>query len=263
MSQLDKINSKINEIVSKVEEVEPPVEKVEEITKEQQKVQERSSPTDTFVNMIINRMPYATEEQKHRASQVIMHLMAKVSSNPQVFGMFTDKTNIAQTARIVTQIVNLDLPFAGQDMYYIIPYKNQLSLQLSFYGLLEIAYRSGGVFNVQCNVVYSGDDFDYYYSNTNYFKHKHTGKSQVPTHYYATAKVVVQGSQTPPELILVVMTEEEMQAFKKKYSRNNPLWNSDYISMAKKTLVKQLLKLCPKRPVSTELLGDEGSEDEK
>ncbi len=247
MTQIDKIYAKLNDIPL------PPEEPValEEVKSKEVEAKPKGA-TEQLTTMIVSRMEYATDEQKHRASQIIMHLMAKVSGNPQVFGMFMDKANIAQTARIVTQIVNLDLPFAAQDMYYIIPYKNALSLQLSYYGMMEIAYRAG-VYNVQTNIVYEGDDFDYYFSNTNYFKHKPTYSSENPTHYYSTCKVVVPGSKEHAELLLVVMTELQMQKFKQKYSRSNPLWNSEYLAMAKKTVVKQLLKLCPKDRIKVEL----------
>lgn len=237
MKQLDKISAKLDEL--KIPEI--PLESGDLKPVEQKQV----GQTEQFTNLIISRMEYATDDQKHRATQIIMHLMAKVSGNPQVFGMFKDPANIANTARIVTQIVNLDLPFAAQDMYYIIPYKNTLSLQLSYYGMMEIAYRAG-VYNVQTNIVYEGDDFDFYFSNINYFKHKPTYSSEIPTHYYSTCKVVGSGSKENAELLLVVMTEGQMQKFKQKYSRSNPLWNSEYPAMARKTVVKQLLKLCPK-----------------
>lgn len=252
MKQLDKIYAKLNDIQIPEEQIEAKPVEAKEIEKKP------VGQTEQLTGLIVSRMEYASDEQKHKASQIIMHLMAKVSGNPQIFGMFIDKANIAQTVRLVTQIVNLDLPFAAQDMYYIIPYKNALSLQLSYYGMMEIAYRAG-VYNVQNNVVYEGDDFDYHFSNINYFKHKPCYSSEIPTHYYATCKIVVPGSKEVSELLLVVMAEGQMQKFKQKYGRSNPLWNSEYQAMAKKTVIKQLLKLCPKDRIKADF--NEEAED--
>lgn len=248
-AQLSKLNEKLGE---KVEEIA-----VKEEAKPQEtnvvQLQSKQSLALRLTEDITSKMPYADDAQKHKASQIITHLLAKISANPQVFGLFTDKGNIANSVRIVTQIVNLDLPFSGSEMYYLIPYGQQLSLQLSYQGMLEIAYRAG-VYNVQVQTVFEGDNFSFSYGNNNSFVHTPAFDSDVPKFYYASCKLVV-GKDS--DLLLTVMSHKQMLAFKDKYSRGNPLWKSDFNNMAKKTVIKQLLKLCPKRPVDADLLQDD------
>lgn len=212
----------------------------------------KTSFSDKITQIITSKMTFAEDYQKHKANQIILQLLAKISENPKVFELFTSQNNLHNSIRIVTQLINLDLPFSS-DMYYVIPYKNDLSLQISYKGLLEIAYRAG-VYNVIVNLVYEGDEFDFYYSNKNYFKHKPNFKSKNPTFYYATCKVFKKDETD--DLMLSVASHEEMIDFKKRFSKKNKdgspsIWDLNFDEMAKKTVLKRLLKFCPKTNLNT------------
>lgn len=44
---------------------------------------------------------------------------------------------------------------------YLVPYKDQLTFQLGYKGMIVLAYRSGQVKNMDAQVVYEADDFDF------------------------------------------------------------------------------------------------------
>lgn len=269
MQQLQKLHSKLDDIlpqtIDAVNKLEPVLDEREEII---ERKTESKSQALVFTDMIISKMPYATEDQKHKASQITLHLIAKLSENPKIYQMFTDKVNIANSARIVTILVNLDLPFSSHDMYYLVPYKNNLSLQISYLGMLEIAYRAG-VYNVQAKVVYVDDEFDFGFGNSNFYSHRPKFKSKIPAFYYATAKIASKGSKQDAELLLEVMSQEEMLVFKSKYSKPSRdlgkpnLWDVHFEEMAKKTVLKRILKLCPKDRINLDSdILEEGEDSE-
>lgn len=247
MNQSTKIDDALDKLVSALPDTSANMQSLTSKPKE-------PKITDTLVTLIVNKMEYAENDQKHRASQIIINLMAKMSANKSVFDIFKDPSNIALSARLVTQIVNLDLPFAAQEMYYVIKRGSVLCLQISYYGLMEIAYRAG-VYSIRAETVFDGDDFDFHYSNINYYKHTPSFKSDVPLFHYATCKA--NGEQP-----LVVMSEMQMQKFKHKYSNGNPVWNSNYIEMAKKTVITRMLKMTPKTSIIKDVLADNEHEGE-
>lgn len=132
---------------------------------------------------------------------------------------------------------------------YLIPYGNEVSFQLGYHGLLELAYRSGMVDDADMDVVMEGDEFEYEYGTNKHLTHKPCRERGRPTHYYAL--IYVKGSQRPH---FKVMTIEDVEAHRDRYSkakdRADSAWVTAFDAMAMKTVLIQALKLIPK---STEL----------
>lgn len=132
---------------------------------------------------------------------------------------------------------------------YLIPFKTNgvmtCQFQLGYQGLIELAYRSGKYKNIQARVVYEGDTFDYSYGTNEYINHVPMRISNKPIAVYAYYSLTNGGGT------FEVMTWAEIEAFSKKYSfavksgYSSP-WQSDPEAMAKKTLLKKLLKFAPK-----------------
>lgn len=132
---------------------------------------------------------------------------------------------------------------------YLIPYGNEVSFQLGYHGLLELAYRSGMVDDADMDVVMEGDEFEYEYGTNKHLTHKPCRERGRPTHYYAL--IYVKGSARPH---FKVMTIEDVEAHRDRYSkakdRADSAWVTAFDAMAMKTVLIQALKLIPK---STEL----------
>lgn len=107
-------------------------------------------------------------------------------------------------------------------------------------GLVELARRSGQVQSVQARVVYAGDDFDYAYGLEPRLDHVPCGKIGDVTHAYAVLRYKDNGVDFD------VMTRQEVDAIRarSKASDKGP-WVTDYAEMAKKTVLKRLLKTAP------------------
>lgn len=133
---------------------------------------------------------------------------------------------------------------------FLIPRKNkrgimEASFQLGYQGLIELCYRTKKYRVIQARVVYEGDEFSYEFGYDEVLKHVPKGKSEKPTHVYAYYQTVDGGRAFD------VMTWNQAVSFGKKYSdafrldKQTP-WKSDPEGMAKKTVLKQVLKYAPK-----------------
>lgn len=129
---------------------------------------------------------------------------------------------------------------------YLIPYRNrgvmEVQFQLGYRGMIDLAYRSGEVQNIQAHEVYENDTFEYELGLEPKLRHvpalKDRGDAIL---YYAVFKLTNGG------VGFEVMSKEDVEAFAKKKSKTYGTgpWQSDFDAMAKKTLVKRLLKFAP------------------
>lgn len=131
---------------------------------------------------------------------------------------------------------------------YILPYYNKGKMEatyiLGYRGLIDLAYRSGEIKSIQAHEVYENDEFSYEYGLEPKLRHvpAKTDRGEV-THFYAvfTTKDGGYGFE--------VMSIEDVRAFARKYSKSfgnaSSPWTTNFNAMAKKTLLKQILKYAP------------------
>lgn len=160
-----------------------------------------------------------------------------------------DQTSLLASIMVSSQLgVEVNTPL-GQA--YIIPYFNkkrgvyEAQFQLGYKGLLDLAYRSGEYQVIYAMEVYQNDDFEYEYGLDPYLKHKPAEESQgEPIYYYAAFKTQNGGAN------FRVWSRKKIEKHSKKYSQavqkgwTSP-WKTDFDAMAKKTVLKDLLKYAP------------------
>lgn len=129
---------------------------------------------------------------------------------------------------------------------YLIPYRNrgvmEVQFQLGYRGMIDLAYRSGEVQNIQAHEVYENDTFEYELGLEPKLRHVPALKDRGDVIlYYAVFKLTNGG------VGFEVMSKEDVEAFAKKKSKTYGTgpWQSDFDAMAKKTLIKRLLKFAP------------------
>ena len=129
---------------------------------------------------------------------------------------------------------------------YLIPFKNkgvlECQFQLGYKGMLDLAYRSGEVSVISAQVVYENDEFTYSFGLNPELKHI-PAKSErgEPTFVYAMFKTKDGGYGYE------VMSIEDVRAHAQKYSKSfgNGPWQTNFEEMAKKTVLKKVLKYAP------------------
>lgn len=125
---------------------------------------------------------------------------------------------------------------------YLIPYGNVCQFQLGYKGLIDLAYRSGEVSSIQAHEVHENDVFEYEYGLEPKLKHVPAQKDRGNViMYYAVLKLKNGG------VGFEVMSREDVETFARKKSKafNNGPWKTDFDEMAKKTVLKKVLKYAP------------------
>lgn len=141
--------------------------------------------------------------------------------------------------------VNTDL---GQA--YLIPYKNkgvlECQFQIGYKGLLDLAYRNPQMKMIQAQAVYEKDLFNYELGLNPQLTHVPAlGDRGEVILFYGMFKLDNGGFG------FEVMSKTDIDNYAKEYSKGfasdfSP-WKTNYISMAKKTVIKQTLKYAPLR----------------
>lgn len=148
---------------------------------------------------------------------------------------------------------------------YLIPYGNKVQFQVGYKGLLELALRSGKIKTLYAHEVRENDKFEVKYGLHQDLIHEPVlkGERGDVIGYYAVYHLDTGGHS------FVFMTKEEVLTHARSKSKtfNNGPWQTDFDAMAKKTVIKQLLKYAPlsiemqKAVVSDETVKSELSED--
>lgn len=129
---------------------------------------------------------------------------------------------------------------------YLVPYGTQVTFIPGYRGLIKLAWQSGQLKHIDAQVVREGDDFDFAYGLEPYLRHRPARRDRGKvTEVYACATFLNGGSA------FVVMSVEDVEAIRRrsKASKSGP-WVTDWDAMAKKTLIKQLIRFLP---LSTDL----------
>ena len=130
---------------------------------------------------------------------------------------------------------------------YLVPVKFgedcKVEFQIGYKGMIELAYRSGKVKSLYANKVKSNDEFYIDYGLEQKLVHRPCliGDRGDVIGYYAVYHLDSMGSS------FVFMTRDEVLSHSKKYSKSFgiDLWESEFDAMAKKTVIKKLLKYAP------------------
>lgn len=131
---------------------------------------------------------------------------------------------------------------------WLIPFWNskirclECQFQLGYKGLIDLAYRSGEVSAIQAQVVYENDEFTYSFGLEPQLKHVLAMSNRGnPTHVYAVFRTKDGGYG------FEVMSMEDVRAHAQRYSKayNSGPWQTNFEEMAKKTVLKRVLKYAP------------------
>ena len=129
---------------------------------------------------------------------------------------------------------------------YLIPYKNkgvlECQFQLGYKGIIDLAYRSGNVSIIQAQVVFENDTFQFQFGLEPVLRHVPARSNRgEPTYVYALFRTKDGGYG------FEVMSIEDIRLFAQDRSKayHNGPWQTDFEAMAKKTVLKRVLKYAP------------------
>ena len=133
---------------------------------------------------------------------------------------------------------------------YLVPFKGRCQLVPGYRGLIDLARRSGEILTIEARTVGVNDAFEVEYGDTPRLYHKPDLDEPVTTaeqlrYVYAVAQLRGGGRQ------FEVMTRKQVDAIRAaSQGRDHAPWSNHYPEMARKTVVRRLVKYLP---VSSEL----------
>ena len=125
---------------------------------------------------------------------------------------------------------------------YLIPYGNVVQFQIGYKGLIDLAYRSGEIRDIQAHEVHENDEFEYELGLDPKLRHVPAKTNRGPVIMYYAVFHMKNGGYG-----FEVMSREDVLEFaqrKSKSFKNGP-WQTDFDEMAKKTVLKKALKYAP------------------
>ena len=144
---------------------------------------------------------------------------------------------------------------------YLIPFRNkgvlEAQFQLGYRGMIELASRSEDII-VEAHVVYENDTFEYELGLEPKLRHIPAMKNRGGIAWvYAIYRLKSGGK------VFEVMSFEDIENHKKKYSKAaskgfSP-WQTSWEEMAKKTVIKKVLKYAPLRAEFARAVSDDES----
>lgn len=171
-------------------------------------------------------------------------VLTAMSSNPQL-QQCTPKSFLGAMMQAAQLGVEPNTPL-GQA--YLIPYKNKGTLecqfQLGYKGLIDLAYRSGEVRDIQAHEVYENDEFEYELGLEPKLRHVPAPSNRGSVIAYYAVFHTKDGGYG-----FEVMSTEDIKEHAKKYSQAYSSsyipWAKNFDEMAKKTVLKKCLKYAP------------------
>lgn len=131
---------------------------------------------------------------------------------------------------------------------YVIPYMNhgvmEAQFQIGYKGQIDLAYRSGDVEVIQSHVVYANDEFICEYGLEPKLTHKPADHDRgEPVKVYAVFKTKSGGFGF--EVMSMDDVRRHAAKYSKSYNSNSSPWRTNFEEMAKKTVLKRVLKYAP------------------
>lgn len=170
--------------------------------------------------------------------------------------------NVQSLLAAVMQSAQLGLEPGLLGHCYIIPYGKEAQFIIGYRGMIDLARRSGNIESIQAHEVYANDFFRLEYGLEDTLKHipwhlredKEVDKPGDFRGCYMVAKFVGGGHH------IHYMPKSEIEDHKRrsKAAGNGP-WVTDYIEMAKKTVVRSAWKWLP---ISVEIMRQTQAADE-
>lgn len=171
-------------------------------------------------------------------------VLTAMSTNPQLT-QCTPKSFLGAMMQAAQLGVEPNTPL-GQA--YLIPYRNHGTLecqfQIGYRGLIDLAYRSGEITDISAHEVHENDTFEYELGLAPKLKHIPALKDRGAVVLYYAVYHTKSGGYG-----FEVMSREDVTAHMNKYSKAagkgfSP-WATNFDEMAKKTVLKRVLKYAP------------------
>lgn len=130
---------------------------------------------------------------------------------------------------------------------YFIPFKGQVSFQIGYKGLIDLATRKGEITNIVAKEVRKGDQFHYEYGRNETLRHipaPNAERGEIEF-FYAYANLKNGGFTFDVMHISEIEKIRDEHSISYRFDKTNSIWAKHFESMALKTIIKRLIKYLP------------------
>jgi recombination protein RecT len=237
----------------------------EKVADKAQQTQIQTQKPEANIALLLKKMEGEIQRAlpKHMTAEKLARIaLTTIRLNPTLL-----KCNQASLLGAIMQAAQLGLEPGLLGQCYLIPYNNrklntmEAQFQIGYKGYIELVRRTGQVSVIEAHEVCENDFFEFEYGLNSKLVHKPCikGERGIAYCYYAFAKM------KDDSYAFMVMSKEDINKIRDKYSKtkDNGPWVSEYDAMAKKTVLKQLIKYLPlSTEVMTQLAQDETTKTE-
>ena len=209
----------------------------------------QKSVRETLISLTSNGSLSSTlsELLGDKKPQFLSTLVSIINSDPKLIQVFYE--NPLSILNIAIQIVNLDLPLGNQFgfAYIVSRYnkrqgKNEAQLMLGYKGLLQMAIRSGKYKTIKVIAIHEGEisEIDHLSGEIKFKWNQDIRKrNSTPVIGYVGILKFLNGFTHQ-----IFVTREEIEEREKKFRQGqnqSAAWESNFDSMAEKTVIKMML----------------------
>lgn len=212
------------------------------------------APQQQKANQTIQTLVQSMKEQFKRAlpkhldeDRMVRLLLTTLSKNPKL-------RNANQTSFLASSMEAAQLglePNTSLGECFIIPYENKKTkevmaeFQIGYKGILKLAHNTKQYKSIYAEPVYANDKFSYKLGLFKDLVHEPADIPEgPPTHYYAVYHL--QNGGYDFKVISTGAIRAHAQKYSKSYSYSSSPWQTDFDSMALKTVLLAAMKFAPK-----------------
>jgi len=143
------------------------------------------------------------------------------------------------------------------NLAHIVPYKGQAKLIIGYQGYIDLMYRCAGVIDVDAQIVYAGDEFEYERGTRPFIKHRprwqdlrsDTKGEYIEVREAAYCIITFRNGFKKFEVMHKYQIERIRDSIR-HYKKNDPehMWNKHPDSMWRKTAIRSTVKYVPHTP---------------
>lgn len=199
--------------------------------------------TDKVASQVILAMEGGTEK---KADRLIQQVINSARTDTRVAGC-----SHASIGQVAVQLATLGFELADGEVY-LIPRGKNLTMEIGYKGMIGALYRGAVIESITAGVLHEGDEWDCDRGSQAFVRHKPAmgAKRGEVTDYYALA--ILEGSGRTLWESMTVAEVKDIQAMAP--GGKSAAWKNHFDEMAKKTVLRRLMKFLPRKKGS-QLLG--------
>ena len=213
-------------------------------TATQAPAQKRQDPIGNLMEKLKPQMAVALPAAMN-AERVARIALTELRTNPKLAQAATNNPASFMGAMLKASALGMEVG-NGLGHAYLLPYGSETQLIVGYRGMIELARRSGQIESLYSVEVYNGEKFTVSMGLTQDIIHERDFSGMVDMRpenviaVYAVAKL--KGGMVQFD----VMTRVQVEAIRSRSkSKNNGPWVTDWVEMAKKTVLRRLFKMLP------------------